>query len=124
MMRTRQKNKPALYPRWLRKQNSPATLAKARDGWTCVDCGAKNRSLAENAEGQLCMIYVHAAHVHPLDPDPIEPIEGQRLRARCPHCHGIYDAYWRRRAEPVEHQRRLHGILRNRFFEQRFLQVV
>ena len=70
------------------------------------------------------MIFLHAAHVHPLDPDPVEPIEGQRLRTRCASCHGSYDADWKERQAEVDHQITLHGIPLSRFIMQRFSIVV
>jgi hypothetical protein len=122
-MRIRMKTKKRLYPHWRRKKLSPAMLAKERDGNVCVECGVPNRSLAYNAEGEPYILYLHASHLSYLDPYPIDPIEGQRLRARCPHCHGCYDAKWRRREEAFEHQRRLHCIGIARWFEQRFMRV-
>lgn len=125
-MRLRQKQRPDLYPKWQRKKNSPARQAKARDGWVCVDCGKSDREVYTNEDGELCIRYLHGGHLHPLDPDywQVEPIEGQRLRARCPRCHRIYDIHWRTRQEEVDHQCRMHGILRTRFFEARFLRVL
>lgn len=115
MMKTRKKARPDLYPNW-QHQDSPARQAKDRDGNQCVDCGAQDRTIAINAAGEIYMRYLHAAHVHPLDPDPVLPISGQRLRARCPRCHRLYDLHWKQRAAEVEHQCRLHRILLERHF--------
>jgi hypothetical protein len=120
MMRERLKGRPDLYPVWLRKVESPAKRCKERDGMQCVDCGAQDRTLAENAQGEPYMLYLHAAHLHPLDPDPVEPIAGQRLRARCPRHHRCYDLHWQRREAEVEHQRTMHAIARDQFFFTRF----
>ncbi len=126
MMRDRMKTQHSLYPHWRSKKDSPAVLAKERDGWQCVDCGRKHRSLDVNAEGLPTMIFIHAAHIHPLDPDYqcIEPIDSQRLRARCASCHGRYDAYWRQRQAELAHQVAMHHILMGRFLMQRFLTVI
>ena len=123
-MRLRQKTQPHIYPRWSNTQQSPARLCKERDGKHCVDCGVEDRALALNANGEAYFLYLHAAHIHALDPDPVKPIDGQRLRARCPRCHRLYDMHWRARQQEVDHQCRLHGILRTRFFENRFLRVL
>ncbi len=126
MMRERVKTRRGLYPHWRRKQDSPALLAKERDGWRCVDCGREHRSIDVNAEGLPTMIFMHAAHVHPLDPDyeVVEPIEGQRLRSRCASCHGSYDAYWKERQAELDHQIVMHRTLISRFVMHRFLAVV
>lgn len=124
MMRERQKTRPALYPHWRKRKDSPAVLAKERDGWCCIDCGRGQRTLYTNAEGQLSMVFLHAAHCHELDPDPVEPIEGQRLRARCASCHGSYDAYWKERQAELDHQIVMHRTLISRFVMHRFLRVV
>lgn len=127
MMRTRQKIHTSLYPNWQKKIDSPTRLAKIRDGQRCVDCDVADRTLITDELGQpLYILYLHGAHLHPLDPEfyRVEPIDGQRLRARCPRCHGRYDHKWKRRAEEVEHQRLLHSILRSRWVMQRFCQVV
>lgn len=126
MMRERIKTKRSLYPNWRHKKDSPASLAKERDGWRCVDCGRQQRSVDVNAEGLPTMIFLHAAHVHPLDPDyeRIEPIDGQRLRSRCASCHGSYDSYWRERQAELEHQCNMHHALVRRFILQRFLTIV
>jgi uncharacterized C2H2 Zn-finger protein len=133
MIRKRQKQRPDLYPNWLRK-DSPAKQAKERDGWICIDCGRANRTIYTNAQGELSIVFLHGAHVHRLDPDPVAPIEGQRLRARCPRCHRIYDIRWKRREEAVEHEWRKHATLIERkrcqqgtifdHFMQRFTQVL
>lgn len=126
MMRERMKTRQALYPHWRKKKDSPARLSKERDGWCCVDCGRGQRTLCRNADGQLSMIFLHAAHVHPMDPDyeVVEPIEGQRLRSRCASCHGAYDAYWRERQAELDHQITMHRTLVSRFLMHRFLAVV
>jgi hypothetical protein len=125
MMRTREKQHPELYPNWRKKKESPAKQAKKRDGNHCIFCGAEDRQLTTNRDGELCIRYLYAGHLHILDPLywQTEPIEGQRLRAMCPTCHGTYDQYWKRRAEEVEHQRRLHQILISQWLMQRFLEV-
>lgn len=129
-MRLRQKKHADIYPNW-KKKNSPARRAKIRDGLRCVTCGVAEKTLVLDELGQPDhIIYLHAAHLCPLDPqyDQVEPIEGQRLRAMCPSCHGAYDAYWRPRWDEVEHQRNLHGILLARWLpsswlSKRFLEV-
>ncbi|HLI07059.1 MAG TPA: hypothetical protein VKV40_10880 [Ktedonobacteraceae bacterium] len=122
MMRERMKTHQALYPPWCKK-DSPATLAKERDGWRCIDCGRGQRTTYRNADDQLSMVFLHAAHIHPLDPDyeQVEPIEGQRLRARCASCHRRYDSYWKERQAEVEHQITMHHRLLSRFLIWRFL---
>ncbi len=124
MMRSRQKQRPDLYgQKWLSKKDSPARQAKKRDGNVCVDCGQVDRLLILDEAGQPHHIeYLHGAHIHPLDPDfsQVEPIENQRLRARCPRCHGRYDHYWRQREAEVAHQVTLHSILLHRFIMSRF----
>lgn len=116
MMRSRQKQQPQRYPRWS-KEDSPARQCKARDGYTCIVCGAKDRTLIVDAAGQPSYIlYLHAAHLNELDPlyYQVEPIEGQRLAAMCPRDHRLYDLHWQARAEVVEHERRKHRIVRER----------
>ncbi|HEX7736999.1 MAG TPA: hypothetical protein VF458_19295 [Ktedonobacteraceae bacterium] len=125
-MRKRQKAKQNLYPKW-GKQDSPARLAKDRDNWQCVDCHIDDRTLVLDEQGNpRYILYLHASHLSSLDPDywRTEPIEGQRMRARCPRCHRLYDLYWQAREAEVEHQRRLHRILIDRFFQQRFMRVL
>lgn len=133
MMRSRQKLQPRLYPHWSRK-DSPAKQAKLRDGKVCVDCGVHDRTIAQNAAGEDYYLYLHAAHVSYLDPDPVEPIlvestgEMVRLRARCPRCHGRYDAIWKPREAEAEHEARMHAILLTRWLpdswlQKRFLEV-
>lgn len=114
MMKSRHKRRPDLYPKWMNKQDSPSELCRQRDGLVCVDCGIAQYTQLTSASGAPYFVYLHASHLHQLDPDPVEPIENQRLRARCPRCHRIYDMYWQRRAEEVEHQVTLHEILRER----------
>jgi hypothetical protein len=126
-MRVRTPRRPDLYPNWQKKTDSPTKQAKIRDGQHCVDCGVADRTLIADELGQpRYILYLHGAHLHPLDPwfYQIEPIEGQRLRARCPRCHRIYDLHWAARAEEVEHQRRLHGILLDGWIACRFLEVI
>ena len=130
-MRQRQKSHAAIYPGW-KKKNSPARRAKIRDGLKCVSCGMADRTLVLDELGQPDhILYLHAAHLCPLDPqfDLVEPIEGQHLRAMCPACHGAYDACWKPRWAESEHERTLHGILLSRWLPspwlaQRFLTVV
>lgn len=127
MMRSRVKTHQSIYPNWQRKEDSPSRRAKLRDGLVCVDCGIADRTLITDEQGAArYLIYLHAAHINPLDPEynQVEPIDGQRLRARCPRCHRLYDLLWQARAEEVEHQRRMHGILRDRWLMQRFTEVV
>lgn len=114
MMKSRRKRRPDLYPKWMNKQDSPPELCRQRDGLVCVDCGIAQYTQLTSANGAPYFVYLHASHLHQLDPDPVEPIDGQRLRARCPRCHRIYDMYWQRRTEEVEHQVTLHEILRER----------
>lgn len=123
-MKTRKKQKPGTYPRWMH-QDSPANQCRERDGLKCWDCGIEQYTiLIGSTSGAPYILYLHAAHVHYLDPDPVSPIDGQRLRARCPRCHRLYDMHWERRAEEVEHQCRLHGILLERqFVQNRFERV-
>jgi hypothetical protein len=133
MMRARQKQFRHLYPRWSKK-DSPAKLAKERDGKRCVRCGVPDRTITQNAAGEPYMLYLHAAHLNPLDPDyqTVAPIQGQHLRAMCPRCHRCYDLFWQHQAieqaAEVEHQRTLHGILLDRrfsgFYMNRFTQVI
>lgn len=108
-MRERLKARKDIYPDWL-AQESPAQLTKERENYKCYDCGKRDRTIARNKRGQKYVRYLHASHLHPLDPDPVEEIAGQRLRARCPSCHAKYDHYWRSRAAEGEHQRQLHII--------------
>lgn len=123
MMRKRQKQKAAIYPKW-GHQESPANQCRERDGLACFDCGVEQYTILISATtGAPYILYLHASHLHPLDPDPVEPIEGQRLRARCPRCHRLYDMDWQRREDETEHQRRLHGILVDRFFMKRFTEI-
>lgn len=130
-MRVRLKQDPEHYPNWMKK-NSPAKRAKARDNNRCIVCGIKDRTLVTDRAGRpLFLIYLHAAHISSLDPmfEEIEPIEGEVLRAMCPKHHREYDNTWKPREEEVEHQRRLHHILLNRWLpntwlSQRFLTVV
>jgi len=130
-MRVREKTHKQLYPKWSR-QNSPARRAKERDNNQCIQCGVADRTLILDEAGQpLYVLYLHAAHINPLDPqfEDIEPIEDQRLRAMCPRCHRIYDLYWQQREEELEHQRRMHQILLERWLpsewlQKRFLEVV
>lgn len=122
MMRSREKQHPGLYPKWHHKKDSPAKLAKIRDGKVCVDCGVQDRTIAQNADGEDYFLYLHAAHVSYLDPDLVEPIDGQRLRARCPRCHGIYDSIWKPREAEAEHEARLHQLLLDRWLPDRWLQ--
>jgi len=129
MMMKRAKQYPDLYPHWQkrkRKKSSPQ-LCRERDNNRCVDCSAVHRTVYINAAGELSMYFLHASHLHKLDPEHwmIEPIEGQRLQTRCPRCHRIYDVYWKRRQVEVEHQRVLHTILLERaFIMGRFTRVV
>ncbi len=124
-MRERVKQSPDLYPNWRkRKQENPKFLCKERAGWRCEKCGVAHRAILKNADGEKYMCYLAAAHVHKLDSVQPEPIDGQRLRALCPTCHGVYDYYWRERAKELAHQLRMHCILRTRFFESRFMDVV
>ncbi len=131
-MRVRVKTHEELYPKWKNKQDSPARRAKERDGNQCVQCGVEDRTLITDEAGQpLYVLYLHAAHVHPCDPQfaDIEPIEGQVLMALCPRCHRIYDIYWRERTAELEHQRTMHSILLqrwlpNEWLQKRFLEVV
>lgn len=132
-MRARQKAFETLYPRWSRKQESPARLAKIRDGNCCTRCGVADRTLVLDELGlPHHMVYVHAAHLCYLDPlfFEIEPIAGQRLLTLCPTCHGSYDHYWKPRVEEAEHQARLHNVLLGHvlpgypWLSKRFLEVI
>jgi hypothetical protein len=126
MMKSRRKRRPDLYPCWEKKHDSPPDLCRQRDGMKCVDCGVEQFTLRVSANGTPYLVYLHGAHVNPLDPDydRVEPIEGQRLRARCATCHARYDNYWKARLEELAHQRKLHAILLARFFiMRRFTQV-
>jgi hypothetical protein len=124
-MMERIKRYPAKYPNWKRhKEASPKWLCKERANWLCEQCGVSHRSILMNSEGLPYMCYLSAAHVHKLDSIQPEPIQGQRLRAMCPGCHGAYDYFWRERQVELAHQLRLHKILRTRFFERRFMEVV
>jgi hypothetical protein len=126
-MRVRQKSHRKLYPHWGSKQESPAKRAKERDGNQCVRCHVADRTLILDEQGQpRYILYLHAAHLSPLDPEywRVEPIEGQRLRAMCPSCHRLYDLHWQEREQVTEHQRGLHAILRHRWILNRFLQVL
>lgn len=125
-MRLRVPKLPELYPNWQKKMDSPTRQAKIRDGLRCVDCGVADRTLITDELGQpRYILYLHGAHVNPLDPDwlNVEPIDGQRLRARCPRCHRLYDLFWAARSEEVDHQRRMHGILLDGWMARRFLEV-
>jgi hypothetical protein len=76
--------------------------------------------------GEQSMYFLHASHLHRLDPEyyTTPAINGQIVRTRCPRCHRRYDIYWKRQAEEVEHIRRLHQILLERYFlMQRFIRV-
>jgi len=127
-MRRRVKTHGKRYPKWLSKQNSPARLCKERDGWHCVLCGEADRTLKLDEDGKPHhIVYLHAAHVNPLDPqyERIESIEDEVLLAMCPSCHRSYDAHW---AE-VEHELLLHRILlsqryTNTWIMDRFTTVV
>ena len=131
-MRVRTSQRPDLYRNWQKKTDSPTKQAKVRDGLVCVDCGVADRTLITDELGQpLYILYLHGAHVHPLVPDfyCVEPIDGQRLRARCPKCHRHYDLKWEARAVESEHQASLHRILIARWLPspwlaRRFLEVV
>lgn len=130
-MRARQKTHAALYPGW-KKKDSPARRAKIRDGQHCVSCGMAEKTLVLDEHGQPDhIIYLHAAHLCPLDPqyELVEPIDGQHLRAMCPACHGAYDAYWKPRWAAVEHECQLHRVLLSRWLPSpwlthRFLDVI
>jgi hypothetical protein len=130
-MRQRVKTHKKRYPKWLRKA-SPARLAKIRDKMHCVACGVEDRTLVLDEQGKpRYIIYLHAAHISYLDPQfaLTEPIEGERLRAMCPTCHGAYDAHWKPREAEAEHEARLHQILLSRWLpdawlQKRFLEVV
>jgi hypothetical protein len=130
-MRVRQKQRPDLYPHWSHK-DSPAKQAKERDNNVCVACGVADRTLKLDEQGNPHhFIYLHAAHISYLDPQfaKTEPINGERLRAMCPSCHGAYDATWKPREAEAEHEARLHRILLSRWLpdawlQKRFLEVV
>ena len=130
-MRQRVKTHQQRYPHWLKK-TSPAKLAKIRDGMKCVACGVEDRTLVLDDQGKPHhIIYLHAAHLSYLDPQYAltEPIEGERLKAMCPACHGAYDACWRPREEEAEHEAHLHQIqlsrwLPDQWLQKRFLEVV
>lgn len=126
-MMKRAKQRPDLYPHWMRRKRkkSPSQLCRERDQSLCVDCGAEHRTTYINKNGELSMYFLHASHLHMLDPEYwlTEPIEDQRLKTRCPRCHRIYDLHWKRRQVEVDHQRLLHSILINRFLMNRFLHV-
>ena len=94
-----------------------------------MDCGVQDRTIAQNADGEDYYLYLPAAHVSYLDLEPVEPIDGQRLRARCPRCHGIYDSVWKPREAEAEHEACLHRILLSRWLPdawlaKRFFEVV
>lgn len=113
MMQSLRKRHPQRYPNWnRRKHNSPKWLCKERAGWVCEECGVAQRTILLNRDGEEYMCYLHAAHVHPLDPIQPVPICGQRLRSLCPSCHGVYDAKYRE----LEHQLALHAILLDNYF--------
>jgi hypothetical protein len=117
MMRDRQKRYPKRYPKWSRrKQDSPRWICKERAGWKCEACGVAQRTILLNRDGEEYMCYLHAAHVHHLDPFQPVPIEGQCLRCLCPPCHGSYDWHYRE----LEHQITAHCILIDRFLLNRF----
>jgi hypothetical protein len=130
-MRQRVKTHEERYPHWLKKA-SPAKLAKIRDKMHCVACGVEDRTLVLDDQGKPHhIIYLHAAHISYLDAqfEKTEPIDGERLRAMCPTCHGAYDAYWKPREAEAEHEARLHQILLERryanpWLQKRFLEVV
>ncbi|MGH2505806.1 MAG: hypothetical protein ACRDHZ_00065 [Ktedonobacteraceae bacterium] len=132
MMRSRQKERPGLYPKWRYKDDSPAHQAKERDGNMCIVCGVTDRTLILDEQGNpRYILYLHAAHLSDIDPLywKTEPIEGQRLKAMCPRHHRQYDMHWNQRAAEVAHQRELHSILRDQrqatsFFMRRFTEVV
>ena len=128
MMIERRKKHQELYPNWQKRKRRKSTpqLCRERDNNRCIDCGAEHRTTYTNAEGEPSMYFLHASHLHRLDPEywTTAPINGQKVRTRCPRCHRRYDLYWKRRAEEAEHQRRLHQILIGRFIEQRFMQVI
>jgi hypothetical protein len=125
-MRVRQKTHQHLYPNWKRKE-SPARQAKIRDGLVCVDCGMADRTLILDEDGKPAyMLYLHAAHLHPLDSDfqRVEPIDGQRTRARCPHHHRLYDLKWEAIELQLAEYREAHARIPAAWLTQRFVTVV
>jgi hypothetical protein len=132
MMRSRQKQRPDLYPKWRNKEDSPARQAKRRDNNQCIICGIEDRTIIFDDQGNpRYMLYLHAAHLCDLDPMywETEPIEGQRLRAMCPRHHRQYDLHWAPRIEEAEHQRALLKAAREQdqepgFIMQRFTIVI
>lgn len=125
-MRIRQKTHKHLYPRWQQKE-SPARQVKIRDGLACVDCLVADRTLVLDEDGNPShLIYLHAGHVHPLDPDfkRIEPIDGQRMRARCPRCHRRYDLKWEAIELQLTEYQQEHSCVSSAWFTQRFCTVL
>lgn len=118
-MRERVKTHATLYPKWLRKEDSPARQCKKRDGGKCIVCGVKDRTLVYVDGEPHHFLYLYAAHLCPLDPeyDQIEPIEGYHLRAMCPKHARAYDVYWKPRWEEFLHQRQMHRILLDKRFD-------
>jgi hypothetical protein len=56
-------------------------------GGCCLRCGVRHRSFAFNAEGEIYILYLHAAHVfknEKVDPNAL-------LIPLCPRCHYYYD---------------------------------
>lgn len=122
MMQSLRKRHPQRYPNWnRRKQNSPKWLCKERAGWKCEHCGIAQRAILLNKDGEEYMCYLHATHIHRLDPVQPAPLCGQYLRCLCPSCHGIYDTRYRELA----HQLTLHAMLiANHFLRNRFTVVL
>jgi hypothetical protein len=126
MMIERSKHDRQKYPDWLKRKRRKSTpqLCRERDNNKCVDCPAIHRTTYTNAEGEPSMYFLHASHLSKLDPEyyQLTPINGQRVKTRCPKCHRVYDIYWKAREAELEHQRILHEIIfTRRKFESSFL---
>ena len=89
-----------------------ALLKKANN--QCERCGVPNRSFAFNREGEVYIIYLHAAHVfreQKGDPDAL-------LVLLCPKCHSFFDHPRKKTTEEGKADWAFIGAVERRIAEQ------
>ena len=80
-----------------------AAACKARAGWECEHCGARQYQLMTSRKGTPYIIYLHAAHVHHDRENP-----NPELLCLCISCHARYDYRHKQREANVRLERMKH----------------